>query len=150
MCENCESLMLRSLLHKHLLFDKMCTCWPQFQQLPAGVNEKEKRGKNTLFRNHNRSLLRRQPRAQELMTAGHKYLGVWLLCKQIKAIVPGNLSGLSSGFSCCSCFVLGIVALVPMQPLPPEVSLVGDSLYKLIIQGPLAAYLHEMAQLQVQ
>ena len=109
--------------------------------------KKKKGGRKTLFRNHNRSLLRRQPRAQELMTAGHKYLGVWLLCKHIKA---GNLSGLSSGFSCCSCFVLGIVALVPMQPLPPEVSLVGDSLYKLIIQGPLAAYLHEMAQLQVQ
>ncbi len=75
------------------------------------------------------------------MTADRNYLGVWWLCKHIKAVMPGNLSSLSSGFSCCSCFVLGIVALVSMQPLPPEVSLVGDSLHKLIIQGPLAAYL---------
>ena len=84
------------------------------------------------------------------MTAGHNYLGVWWLCKHIKAVVPGNLSGLSSGLSSCSCFVLGIVALVPMQPLPPAVSLVGDSLHKLIIQGPFAAYLYYMAQLHLQ
>lgn len=84
------------------------------------------------------------------MTAGHNYLGGWLLCKHVKAIVPGNLSSLSSGFSCCSCFALGIVALVSVQPLPPEVSLVGSSLHKLIIQGPLAAYLYNMAQSQLQ
>lgn len=84
------------------------------------------------------------------MTADHNYLGVWWLCKHIKAVVPDNLSSLSSSFSSCSCFVLGIVALVPMQPLPPEVSLVGDSLYKLIIQGPLAAYLRHVVQLQLQ
>ncbi len=34
-CESGELAMLRNLLHKHLLFDKMC--WPQLQQLSAEV-----------------------------------------------------------------------------------------------------------------
>lgn len=112
----------------HLLFNRMC--WLRLQQLPAGVDFS--------------SFL------QECMAAAHNYLGVGWLCKHIKAVVAGNLSSLSSSISCCSCFVLGLVAPVSMPPLPPEMSLVGDSLHKLIIQGMLAGYLHYMAQSQLQ
>ena len=66
--------------------------------------------------------------------------------QHIEAIVGRNLPSLGPSFSCCSCLVLVLAALLAMQPAPPEMPSIGGSLNKLIVQRLLAAQLHSIAE----